>query len=321
MALLPRIDRRGGGASTITMQLARLRRICRPGRCAENSAQMLRALELERHYSKAQLIEAYLNLAPYGRNIEGVGAASEIYFGKEPAQLTLHEAIALSLIPQSPARRALRVARSNSSAQVAARHRLYARLTKGDDAIELMSFVPRPRRSTKCSRHISPPKSLARHHRTREIRSTLDLALQRLIERRIASYVAANQARGIHNAAALLVDVRTMEVLAQVGSADFASASIDGQVDGTRSARSPGSTLKPFVYALALDQGLIHPLTMLQDAPRSFGAFDPENFDREFVGPIKATDALARSRNIPAVTLASELHGTDALRISQKGAA
>ena len=122
--------------------------------------------------------------------------------------------------------------------------------------------------------------------------------------------VAANQARGIHNAAAMLVDTRTMEVLAQVGSADFASASIDGQVDGTRSARSPGSTLKPFVYALALDQGLIHPLTMLQDAPRSFGAFDPENFDREFVGPIKATDALARSRNIPAVTLASELHGT-----------
>jgi hypothetical protein len=89
-----------------------------------------------------------------------------------------------------------------------------------------------------------------------------------------------------------------MEVLAQVGSADFADTSIDGQVDGTRSARSPGSTLKPFVYALALDQGLIHPLTMLKDAPRSFGAFDPENFDREFVGPIKATDALARSRNI-----------------------
>ena len=107
----------------------------------------------------------------------------------------------------------------------------------------------------------------------------------------------------------MLVDIRTMEVLAQVGSADFANEAIDGQVDGTRSARSPGSTLKPFVYALALDQGLIHPLTMLKDAPRSFGAFDPENFDREFVGPIKATDALARSRNIPAVTLASELRG------------
>ena len=300
-------DRRGGGASTITMQLARLSAHLQTRTVHGKLAQMLRALELERHYSKAQLIEAYLNLAPYGRNIEGVGAASEIYFGKEPAQLTLHEAIALSLIPQSPARRALRV-QSNSSAQVAARHRLYARLTKGDDAID-QSFVPRAEAKHEMLAPHFTTEILARTT-DREIRSTLDLALQRLIERRIASYVAANQARGIHNAAALLVDTRTMEVLAQVGSADFASASIDGQVDGTRSARSPGSTLKPFVYALALDQGLIHPLTMLQDAPRSFGAFDPENFDREFVGPIKATDALARSRNIPAVTLASELHGT-----------
>ncbi len=147
------------------------------------------------------------------------------------------------------------------------------------------------------------------HTNDRDVQTTLDLDLQHLVERRIACYVNANRVRGIHNAAAMLVDFRSMEVLAQVGSADFSDVSIDGQVDGTRSPRSPGSTLKPFVYALALDQGLIHPLTMLKDAPRSFGAFDPENFDREFVGPIKATDALARSRNIPAVTLASELRG------------
>src|SRR6185436_18368198 len=106
-------------------------------------SQMLYALELERHYSKAQLLEAYLNLAPYGRNIEGVGAASEIYFGKEPAQLTLHEAIALSLIPQSPARRALST-QNTASAQIAARDRLYARLTNGDDTLG-KSFVARAR--------------------------------------------------------------------------------------------------------------------------------------------------------------------------------
>ncbi len=267
---------------------------------------MLRALELERHYSKAQLLEAYLNLAPYGRNIEGVGAASEIYFGKEPAQLTLHEAIALSLIPQSPARRALRM-HGDASAQLAARNRLYARLTKSDAAIG-ESFSPRAEAKHGMLAPHSTTEILAQTTE-REVQSTLDLDLQRLLERRVANFVAANQTRGIHNAAAMLVDARTMEVLAQVGSADFANESIDGQVDGTRSARSPGSTLKPFVYALALDQGLIHPLTMLKDAPRSFGAFDPENFDREFVGPIKATDALARSRNIPAVTLASELRG------------
>jgi len=295
-----------GGASTITMQLARLSAHMQTRTVRGKLAQMLRALELERHYSKAQLLEAYLNLAPYGRNIEGVGAASEIYFGKEPAHMTLHEAIALSLIPQSPSRRALRVG-NNANAQAAARNRLYDRLTKGDDAID-KSFVARAEAKHEMLAPHFTTAILARRA-DRETHSTLDLDLQRLVERRVANYVAMNDQRGIHNAAAMLVDSRTMEVLAQVGSADFANTSIDGEVDGTRSPRSPGSTLKPFVYALALDQGLIHPLTMLKDAPRSFGAFDPENFDREFVGPIKATDALGRSRNIPAVTLASELHG------------
>jgi penicillin-binding protein 1C len=105
----------------------------------------------------------------------------------------------------------------------------------------------------------------------------------------------------------MLVDARNMDVLAQIGSADFFNAEIQGQVDGTRSPRSPGSTLKPFVYALALDQGLIHPLSILADAPRSFGDYNPENFDRDFLGPIRACDALARSRNLPAVELASQL--------------
>jgi penicillin-binding protein 1C len=140
-----------------------------------------------------------------------------------------------------------------------------------------------------------------------EIVITLDLAKQQLIERRITDYVRANRGRGIQNAAALLIDTRSMDVLAQAGSADFFNAEIQGQVDGTRAPRSPGSTLKPFVYALALEQGLIHPLSILSDAPHSFGDYDPENFDREFVGPIRACDALARSRNLPAVELASRL--------------
>jgi len=140
-----------------------------------------------------------------------------------------------------------------------------------------------------------------------EIVTTLDLAKQQLIERRITDYVRANRSRGIQNAAALLIDTRSMDVLAQVGSADFFNGEIQGQVDGTRAPRSPGSTLKPFVYALALEQGLIHPLSILSDAPQSFGDYDPENFDREFVGPIRACDALARSRNLPAVELASRL--------------
>jgi penicillin-binding protein 1C len=294
-----------GGASTITMQLARLSSHRETRTVRGKLAQMLHALELERHYSKSELLEAYLNLAPYGRNIEGVGAASEIYFGKEAGRLSLHEAIALSLIPQSPSRRALRAI--GSSVHDVARDRLYLALTTSSCAID-HSFVARSE-----AKHAM----LAPHFTTQvlaatgatEVRTTLDLDLQRLVERRITGYVDANRVRGIRNAAAMLVDFSTMEVLAQVGSANFAETAIHGQVDGTRSGRSPGSTLKPFIYALALDQGLIHPLTMLKDAPHRFGAFDPENFDREFIGPIKATDALARSRNIPAVSLAAQLHG------------
>ena len=293
-----------GGASTITMQLARLRFQIRSRTIAGKCGQVLRALELERHYSKAQLLEAYLNLAPYGGNIEGVGAASEIYFGKNARKITMHEAVALSVIPQSPSRRVLQPAARNTSLE-AAQERLLRRI-EGNKKSRSASFVP----LAKTRRQMLAPHfttALLRENSEREIRATLDLNLQQLVEQRIADYVHANAARGIRNAAAMLIDYRTMEVLAQVGSADFSSAAIDGQVDATRSARSPGSTLKPFVYALALDQGLIHPLTLLKDAPQSFGGYDPENFDREFAGPINATDALARSRNIPAVALASQL--------------
>ncbi|MGZ5024879.1 MAG: penicillin-binding protein 1C, partial [Chthoniobacterales bacterium] len=290
-----------GGASTITMQLARMRFHINSRTLAGKCAQIRRALELERHYTKSQLLEAYLNLAPYGGNIEGIGAGSEIYFHKDARKLTLPEAIALSVIPQSPTRRALQAETTNRSVEWA-----QDRLSDRVGANNVADFIPMARRR----RGLSAPHfvhQILNESSAREIRTTLDLDLQRVLERHIAQYVEANSTRGIHNAAAILIDARSMEVLAQVGSAEFTSDTIDGQVDATRSRRSPGSTLKPFVYALAIDQGLIHPLTMLKDAPRSFGAFNPENFDRDFVGPIRASDALARSRNIPAVTLASQL--------------
>lgn len=139
------------------------------------------------------------------------------------------------------------------------------------------------------------------------IQTTLDLRLQQLTERVLAGYVREHRAIGIHNAAALLVDYRDLSVRAMVGSASFHSAEIEGQVNGTLAKRSPGSALKPFIYALAIDQGLIHPLTVLKDAPTSFGPYSPENFDGRFVGPITASDALIRSRNIPAVALSAQL--------------
>lgn len=296
-----------GGASTITMQLARLRYGLRTRTVRGKFVQMLRALQIERHCTKAQILEAYLNLAPYGRNIEGVGAASQLYFGRTPAKLTRQEAIALSVLPQSPTRRALRADVENH-ALMAAADRLSARL---GDVGERRAGMPGGLLAGWKPASLPAPhfvlRALDRHPAQREIRTTLDRDLQRLVERRIAGYVESNRRLGVTNAAAMLVDVRSMEVLAQAGSADFFNETISGQVDGTRSRRSPGSTLKPFIYALAMDQGLIHPRSMVVDMPRRFGGYNPENYDGEFAGPISATDALARSRNVPAVALAAQL--------------
>ena len=294
------------GASTITMQLARLRYHLCTRTLRGKFVQIVRALELERHYSKAELLEAYLNLAPYGRNIEGAGAASQIYFGKTADHLTTPESIALSVIPQSPTRRALFADRDNRSLD-SAQGNWYDR-AKINRQFSARLFSARAQTERKFLAPHFVQQVLATEKNRSEIVTTLDLAKQQLIERRITDYIQTNRGRGIQNAAALLVDTRTMDVLAQVGSADFFNSEIQGQVDGTHAPRSPGSTLKPFVYALALEQGLIHPLSILSDAPHSFGDYDPENFDREFVGPIRACDALARSRNLPAVELASQLH-------------
>ena len=293
------------GASTITMQLARLRYHLSTRTFRGKFAQIVRALELERHYSKSQILEAYLNLAPYGRNIEGVGAASQIYFGKTAAHLTRPESISLCVIPQSPTRRALFGDRNNRSLDTALSG-WYDR-ARIDPQFSARLFSARAQTDRKFLAPHFVQQVVTTEKGGDEIVTTLDLAKQQLIERRITDYIRANRNRGMQNAAALLVDTRSMDVLAQVGSADFFSAEIQGQVDGTRAPRSPGSTLKPFVYALALEQGLIHPLSILSDAPQSFGDYDPENFDREFVGPIRACDALARSRNLPAVELASRL--------------
>ncbi|HKP04156.1 MAG TPA: penicillin-binding protein 1C [Chthoniobacterales bacterium] len=292
------------GASTITMQVARLRYHLRTRTFSGKLRQIVYALELERHYAKTQILEAYLNLAPYGRNIEGVGAASEIYFSKNAARVTSAEAIALSVIPQSPTRRAL-VAGSENARVTNAQQRWYSRSTTKE--APALTF----RAEARIRQQLTAPHFVQEILETRtaktEIATTLDLSLQQMLEKRVSDYIAQNRDRGIVNASALLIDFNTMEVLAQIGSSDFANTEIHGQVDGTRRPRSPGSTLKPFVYALALDQGKIHPLSLLKDAPHTFGDYNPENFDREFLGPIRACDALARSRNVPAVTLASDL--------------
>src|SRR5438034_2632281 len=196
------------GASTITMQLARLRYHLCTRTLGGKFVQIVRALELERHYSKAQIIEAYLNLAPYGRNIEGVGAASQIYFGKTAARLSGPESIALCIIPQSPSRRALFSDRENQ-ALGSAQNNWYDR-ARIDSGAQFSSRLFQAR--------AQPVIKMPAPHFVRQVLeadkgrdvvvTTLDLSREQLIERRIAGYIQANRNRGIHNAAAMLVEVR-----------------------------------------------------------------------------------------------------------------
>ena len=301
------------GASTITMQLARLHYHLNTRTFAGKLCQIVAAMHLECHCSKREILEAYLNLAPYGRNIEGAGAASLIYFGKEPSELSPVEAMTLAVIPQSPARRSPGTAK-HDRALVQARGILLTQWLDShpeDGRLRSVLAMPLemklPRDLPFRAPHLVEEMMLRESTPRAETRLSLDLAMQDVLERQMTQYLAARQADGFKNACALLIDDKTMEVRAAVGSADFRRPDIQGQVDGLRAQRSPGSALKPFIYALALDEGLIHPNSLLKDAPTSFDGYDPENFDHNFAGPIKASDALVQSRNVPAVDLESQL--------------
>jgi len=312
-------QRRQGG-STLSMQLARKVYNIDSRNMPGKLKQMAAALWLEARYSKREILEAYLNFVPYGGNIEGAGAASLVYFHKRAADLSLPEALTLAVIPQNPAARggaqtgstALREARGRLAAAWIAAHpedeKFGAMLAVAPYGIGTLPFRA-PHLSDQLLRdsRIARNARDARDGRGQEIYSSLDLRMQATLERVIAQRIETQKKIGIRNAAALLLDTETMEVKAMVGSADFHDEDIDGQVNAVQARRSPGSTLKPFVYALAFDQGVLHPMTVLKDAPTAFGPFSPENFDGRFVGPITAQDALVRSRNVPAVLVASRL--------------
>lgn len=308
------------GGSTVTMQLARLLYGLNTRTVNGKLKQIALASWLELRYSKHDILEAHLNLLPYGGDVQGVGAASLIFFDKTPQQLSLNETIALVLIPQAPSTRSplttqTPVAQEPPALNIA-RHHLFtmwvAEHPQARDQAGLMTLPMHYNTSRTLPFEAPHFTSLVlagqkRRQSTPIIRTTLDLHQQHLLERVLQGYVREQGRIGIHNAAALLVDTRDMGVRAMVGSAQFSDPTIQGQVNGTTAKRSPGSALKPFIYALGIDQGLIHPLTMLKDAPTSFGPYSPENFDGRFVGPLSATEALIRSRNIPAVALSARL--------------
>ena len=304
-------SRRVGG-STITMQVARIKFNLNSSNIGGKLWQIIKALQLEYHYSKDEILEAYLNLLPFGSNIEGVGAASYIYLGRKAKDLNLLDSLSLAVIPQNPIKRSPRKNGLYPKA-LEARRVLYKEWLKSnpnDIIYRSLLDLPMKFNNAKALPFIAPHLSLnlLASHLDNQITTSLDKNLQFTLEKQIDIYIKANSDYGVKNSSAMLIDFTTMEVLAYVGSANFYDNTIDGQVDGTRAKRSPGSTLKPFIYALAFDQGIAHPMTLLKDSPQQYGNYFPENFDSAFMGPISARESLIKSRNVPVLYLAAKLN-------------
>lgn len=308
------------GASTITMQVARLRYNLNTKHPAGKLKQIAAAIYLDAFHSKREILEAYLNLAPYGGNIEGIGAASLIFFQKRAADLTTIESITLATIPQNPTKRNISTpgGLANVMNMRAELVRRWIAAHGNDDALRTMAHMPLLARGVRdlpfnaphfvnreISRRGSYWHNIGPH--TTEIKTTLDLDLQNKISSALKTQIARRKSIGVSNGAALLINYKTMETLAYVGSADYFNKDIFGENDGVRARRSPGSTLKPLIYAAAIDRGIIHTMTLLKDARVNFGVYAPENADNEFFGPILAHAALTHSRNIPAINLVRQI--------------
>jgi len=295
------------GASTLTMQAVRLLEK-RPRTLGAKLIEMAEALGLERGLGKDEVLGIYLTLAPFGGNLEGVRAASLAYFGKEPTRLSAAEAALLVAIPRSPER--LRPDRHPEAAH-RARDAVLARMAERGVISETMLAEARsePVPAQRLALPLHAPH-LARAARDAEPgravhRTTLDPGLQRRLEA-----LLRREAMGLDpqaTLAALVVDNRQHTVLAYVGNAEFASAERRGTLDMARAVRSPGSALKPFIYALAFDRLLVHPETVLDDSPRHFGDYAPSDFDGRFQGEVSAADALRYSLNVPAVAVLDRL--------------
>ncbi|MEO1014906.1 MAG: penicillin-binding protein 1C [Pseudomonadota bacterium] len=284
------------GASTITMQTARLlepRARTIPAKIIE----MLRALQIERRLTKDEILALYLTRAPYGGNIEGLRAASLIYFGKEPSRLNSAEQALLLALPQAPEAR--RPDRHPNAARDGVRL-IAAKLAETSaalDGVEAPIPVRRrilPHRAYHAARHAVRS---ARADGVSDVTTTIDAPLQMAAQEIVRAH--AEQSSDGATAAALVVDAATGEVLAHVGSSGRDAPG--GWIDLAQAVRSPGSTLKPFVYAAAFDDGRLAPETVVTDGPRAFDGYAPENFDRIFRGEVRVRDALRHSLNLPAV--------------------
>jgi penicillin-binding protein 1C len=292
------------GGSTITMQLARLIEPRRERSVYAKLRQMVRAVQIERQLGKDEILDLYLTLAPFGGNLEGVRAASIGYFGKEPRRLSLGESALLVALPQSPERR--RLDRHPQAAQ-AARDRVLDRMIEDgvvspeDAALARAVAVPRLRKPMPILAPHSSDAAMATVKHVPVVRLTLESSLQKTLEA-LARDRAIAQGPNI-SVAIIAVDNDSGDVLARVGSSDYFDERRAGQVDMTRAVRSPGSTLKPFIYGLAFEDGFVHPESLIDDRPIRFGSYAPENFDTTFQGTVPVRKALQLSLNVPAIAL------------------
>ena len=287
------------GGSTLTMQAARLLEP-RPRGLRAKAIEIFRAFQLEARFSKRDILSIWLTLAPQGGNIEGMRAGALAWFGRPARRLDAAEAALLIALARRPA--ALSPDRHAEAARAARddvlRRRAAAMLSAEDQALALAAPLPSTRLPMLgLAPHLA--RELARQGES-PIRSSLDAGLQRASERLALEALARLPERA--SVALIIADLRTRETRALVGGA-FGAENRAGSLDLTRATRSPGSALKPFLYAMAFEQGLVRPDTLLSDLPRRFGAYAPENFDRGFTGRITAAEALRLSLNLPAVAL------------------
>ncbi|TXN46194.1 penicillin-binding protein 1C [Methylobacterium sp. WL119] len=293
------------GGSTLSMQVARLVEPRAERSLAAKLRQMVRAVALERRFGKAGVLDLYLALAPYGGPVEGVRAAALAYFGREPARLSFAEAALLVALPQAPETRRpdrfpanARRARDRVLDIVAAR----GAITRSEAAAAKAEPVPDLRRPFPMAAAHAAEAAVAVDPSASVLRLTLDGRLQASLEQ-LATERAQAAGPGL-SAAILAIDNRTGAVLAQVGSAGYRDAARRGAIDMTLAVRSPGSALKPFIYAQAFESGLAHPETLLDDRPARYAAaYAPKNFDLTYQGTVTARRALQLSLNVPAVAL------------------
>lgn len=297
-------NKRTSGASTISMQVVRLlhpRNRTFFNKCIET----IEAFQLETHHTKAEILQLYCNLVSYGGNIEGIKAASVFFLNKTPAQLSLAEITTLMLIPNRPT--TLRLGSNNSFVQQA--RNVWLRRMQAEGVFPESDIESALAEPLTAHRIETPRKAW---HISVRLRSqtpsahTITSTIRREIQERVQD-LAMNHARriavlGINNVSVLVADNQTGDVLAYVGNPDVYTTEHNGQVDGVQAIRSPGSTLKPLVYGLAVDKGFLTPKRTIADVPVNYDGYSPLNFDKQFHGAVSMEQALAQSLNIPAVT-------------------